>query len=71
MLSYTDGLVELLSETEEGGIKEAFDVLETAIQNNNDIDCVIKEVIDTQNLQGKNQAVFDDITLLGVMFFKQ
>ena len=69
MLSYTDGLVELLSEKDESGIKSAFDVLETAVQNSPEIDSVIKEVIDTQNLMGKNLAVFDDITLLGVKFF--
>ena len=70
MLSYTDGLVELLSDTEEGGIKEAFDVLEAAVQRTPDIDNVFKEIIDNQNLQGNNQAVFDDITLLGVRFFR-
>ena len=69
MLSYTDGLVELLSEKDESGIKSAFEELETAIQNSPDIDNVIKEVIETQNLLGKNQAIFDDITLLGIKFF--
>ena len=69
MLSYTDGLVELLSDTDETGIKSAFNVLETAIQHTTDIDNVIKEVIDTHNLRGSNNAIFDDITLLGIKFF--
>ncbi|MDR1172318.1 MAG: PP2C family protein-serine/threonine phosphatase [Bacteroidales bacterium] len=69
MLSYTDGLVELLSDTGEGGVKSAFYVLESAIQHVPDIDGVISEVIDTQNLNGNNQAIFDDITLLGIEFF--
>jgi serine phosphatase RsbU (regulator of sigma subunit) len=69
MLSYTDGLVELLSDTGEGGVKSAFHVLEAAIQHSNDIDSVIDEVIATQNLNGDNHAIFDDITLLGLEFF--
>ena len=69
MLSYTDGLVELLSDTDDGGVKDAFDVLENAVQHTQDIDSVFKEIIEIQNLQGNNQAVFDDITLLGVKFF--
>ncbi|MDR1155373.1 MAG: PP2C family protein-serine/threonine phosphatase [Bacteroidales bacterium] len=69
MLSYTDGLVELLSDTGEGGVKSAFYVLESAIQHVPDIDGVINEVIDTQNLNGNNHAIFDDITLLGIEFF--
>ena len=68
MLSYTDGLVELLSDTDESGVKEAFDVLETAVQHTPDIENVFNEII--QNLQGNNQSVFDDITLLGVKFFR-
>ena len=69
MLSYTDGLVELLSDTDEGGVKSAFNVLLSAIQQASNIDDVINKVIDTQNLNGNNQAVFDDIKLLGIKFF--
>ncbi len=69
MLSYTDGLVELLSDTDDGGVNSAFHVLESAIQHAPDIDGVLKEVIKTQNLTGNNKAIFDDITLLGVEFF--
>jgi len=69
MLSYTDGLVELFSDTTEGGVKSAFHVLESAIQHAPDIDSVINEVIDTQNLNGTNRDIFDDITLLGIKFF--
>jgi len=69
MLSYTDGLIELLSDTELGGVKSAFNVLLSAIQQAPKIDDVIKIVIDTQNLNGDNHAIFDDITLLGIEFF--
>ena len=69
MLSYTDGLVELLSDTDIGGVKSAFHVLEAAIQQSPTIDAVIKQVIDDQNLTGNNRAIFDDITLLGIDFF--
>jgi len=69
MLSYTDGLVELLSDTDEGGVKSAFNVLLSAIQQASDIDDVLEKVIETQNLNGTNRAIFDDITLLGVQFF--
>jgi len=69
MLSYTDGLVELLSDTIDGGVKSAFHVLESAIQRHSEIGSVIEEVIQTQNLKGDNHAIFDDITLLGIKFF--
>ena len=69
MLSYTDGLVEMLSDTDESGVESAFNVLEEAIQRSNEIDAVINNVIEIHNLKGKNQAIFDDITLLGVKFF--
>ena len=68
MLAYTDGMVELLSDTEEGGIKSAFNVLLSAVQQTTNIDQVIHQVIDTQSLNGSNQAIFDDITLLGIEF---
>jgi sigma-B regulation protein RsbU (phosphoserine phosphatase) len=69
MLSYTDGLVELLSDTEDGGVRSAFNVLLSAIQHAPDIEGVINDVINTQNLHGNNYDIFDDITLLGVKFF--
>jgi len=69
MLSYTDGLVELLSDTDEGGVKSAFNELVSTIQQEPNIDKVIKKVIDEQNLKGNNRAIFDDITLLGIDFF--
>ena len=69
MLSYTDGLVELLSDTDVGGVRSAFNVLLSAIQQASNIDDVIEKVIETQNLNGSNQAIFDDITLLGIQFF--
>ena len=69
MLAYTDGMVELLSDTDAGGVKSAFNVLLSATQQAPDIDSVINQVIETQDLHGSNQAIFDDITLLGVEFF--
>ena len=69
MLSYTDGLVELLSDTEEGGVKSAFNALLTAIQQSPSIDSVLNDVINTQNLNGDNHEIFDDITLMGIEFF--
>ena len=69
MLSYTDGLVELLSDTELGGVKSAFNVLLSAIQQAPTIDGVINKVIEAQNLYGNNRDIFDDITLLGIDFF--
>ena len=68
MLSYTDGLVELLSDTDDNDVTSAFHVLESAIQNSSDINGVLEEIIDTHNLKGNNQAIFDDITLLGIKF---
>ena len=69
MLSYTDGLVELLSDTEEGGVKSAFNALLAAIQQSSSIDAVLNDVIITQNLNGDNHEIFDDITLMGIEFF--
>jgi sigma-B regulation protein RsbU (phosphoserine phosphatase) len=69
LLSYTDGMVEVLSDTEEGEIDSAFYVLENAIRKFSHIDEAIENIIDTQNLMGNNKAIFDDITLLGVEFF--
>jgi serine phosphatase RsbU (regulator of sigma subunit) len=69
MLSYTDGLVELLSDNAEGGVKSAFHILESAVQSSPDIENVIKKIIETHNLKGNNEAIFDDITLLGIKFF--
>jgi len=69
MLAYTDGMVELLSDTDEGGVRSAFNVLLSAVQDAANIEDVINNVIDTQNLNGTNKAIFDDITLLGVQFF--
>ncbi|MDR2915878.1 MAG: SpoIIE family protein phosphatase [Tannerella sp.] len=69
LLSYTDGLVEVLSDTEEGTVGSAFHVLEKTVQHAPDVNAAIDEVIVTRNLKGDNNTVFDDITLLGVEFF--
>ena len=69
LLSYTDGLVEMLSDTDESGVESVFNVLESAIQNSTEINEVMNEIIEIHNLKGSNKAIFDDITLLGVKFF--
>ncbi|MDR2037553.1 MAG: SpoIIE family protein phosphatase [Bacteroidales bacterium] len=69
LLSYTDGIVEVISDTEEGEVDSAFYVLENAVQQFTTVDDVIENIITTQNLRGQNEAIFDDITLLGVEFF--
>jgi len=67
MLSYTDGLVELLSDND--GIKSGFSVLETAVQHSTEIENIFDEIIEMHDLKGNNKAIFDDITLLGIKFF--
>jgi hypothetical protein len=62
-------MVEVLSDTREGEVDSTFYVLEDAIRESPDIDATLAGIIETQNLNGNNQAIFDDITLLGVEFF--
>lgn len=69
LLSYTDGLVEVLSDTEEGTVGSAFHVLEKAVQHAPDVNAAIDEVIVARNLKVDNNTIFDDITLFGVEFF--
>jgi sigma-B regulation protein RsbU (phosphoserine phosphatase) len=69
LLAYTDGLVDLISDTEDGEVKSAFNILEEAVQHSSNILGVMDEIITTHNLKGNNEAVFDDITLLGIEFF--
>jgi sigma-B regulation protein RsbU (phosphoserine phosphatase) len=68
LLSYTDGMVEVMSDTNEGEVDSAFYVLEDAVRQSQNIEQVIENIIETQNLRGDNKALFDDITLLGVEF---
>ncbi|MDR2847831.1 MAG: PP2C family protein-serine/threonine phosphatase [Bacteroidales bacterium] len=68
LLSYTDGMVEVMSDVNEGEVDSAFYVLENAIRNSPDIETTIETIIETQNLRGTNKAIFDDITLLGIEF---
>ncbi|MDR3094085.1 MAG: PP2C family protein-serine/threonine phosphatase [Bacteroidales bacterium] len=68
LLSYTDGMVEVVSETNEGEVDSAFYVLENAIRNSPDIETTVETIIEAQNLRGTNKAIFDDITLLGIEF---
>ncbi|MDR0815285.1 MAG: PP2C family protein-serine/threonine phosphatase [Bacteroidales bacterium] len=68
LLSYTDGMVEVMSDTNEGEVDSAFYVLENAIRNSPDIETTVETIIEAQNLRGTNKAIFDDITLLGIEF---
>ncbi|MDR1667119.1 MAG: SpoIIE family protein phosphatase [Bacteroidales bacterium] len=66
LLIYTDGMTEVLSDTHEGEVDSTFYVLENAIRQSDHIEQAIENIIDTQNLKGTNNAIFDDITLLGL-----
>ena len=63
LLCYTDGLVELL---EGESIQIATKVLEDEICDNRSIEDNIKGIIIKQSIQEGNQAIFDDITMLGI-----
>ncbi|MDR1672018.1 MAG: SpoIIE family protein phosphatase [Bacteroidales bacterium] len=69
LLAYTDGIVEVLSDTEQNRVDSAFYVLENAIRQCPHIDEAMDDIIREQNLKGNNNAIFDDITMLGIEFF--
>ncbi|MDR0712983.1 MAG: serine/threonine-protein phosphatase [Bacteroidales bacterium] len=68
LLVYTDGMVEVMSDTHEGEIDSAFYILENAVKRFDHIEQILEDIIDTQHLRGTNEAIFDDITLLGLEF---
>ncbi len=70
LLSYTDGLVEVLSDSEEG-VDSVFDLVQESLQQSANIDEALGDIIEGQRLEKQNEAIFDDITLLGVEFFVQ
>lgn len=65
ILCYTDGLVELIEE-EEVGFGTSF--IEKEISNQESIDENISEIIKKQNIIEGSEAIFDDISILGLDF---
>lgn len=67
ILCYTDGLVEFVHEN-----KVEFDIseIEQVLSNDENIDDNIEEIIQNQNVYKGNTAIFDDISILGLQFFK-
>lgn len=65
LLCYTDGLVELIhGETVDFGYK----YLEEEISNQRTIEENIEEIIQHNKIKQDNQAIFDDVSVLGVQF---
>ena len=65
LLCYTDGLVELV---DEDGIELGTENLEKHLSNHRPIKSNIQEIIEGQGILTGNQAIFDDITMLGMDF---
>ena len=65
LLCYTDGLVELV---DEDGIELGTENLERHLSNHRPIKNNIQEIIEGQGILTGNQAIFDDITMLGMDF---
>ncbi len=65
LLCYTDGLVELVDDL---GIEFGTEKIEKHISNDRPIDKNIQEIIVGQRILSGNQAIFDDITILGIDF---
>ena len=67
ILCYTDGLVEFIHEN-----KIEFDVkeIEQTLANKFHIEENIEEIIQNQNIYKGNTAIFDDISIIGIEFFK-
>lgn len=65
LLLYTDGLVELI---EGDDIGYGYKFIEQEISNNGPIDENIREIIHQQKIEEGNDAIFDDISILGLEF---
>lgn len=65
LLCYTDGLVELVDEE---GVEFGTENIERHLSNTRSIQHNIKEIIEDQGILSGNQAIFDDITILGIDF---
>ncbi len=66
ILCYTDGLVDLIDGQ---GVTSGTEDIEKCIKNDKSIEENIQEIIDKQNINTKNKAIFDDISILGVQIF--
>jgi sigma-B regulation protein RsbU (phosphoserine phosphatase) len=65
LLCYTDGLVELVDEE---GVEFGTEKIEKHLSNHRSIQQNIQEIIESQQILEGNQAIFDDITILGIDF---
>jgi sigma-B regulation protein RsbU (phosphoserine phosphatase) len=65
LLCYTDGLVELV---DEDGVEFGTENIEKHLVNPRSIQDNIQEIIREQGILSGNQAIFDDITILGIDF---
>jgi sigma-B regulation protein RsbU (phosphoserine phosphatase) len=65
LLCYTDGLVELVDEK---GVEFGTGNIEKHLSNPRSIQHNIQEIIRAQGILSGNQAIFDDITILGIDF---
>lgn len=63
LLCYTDGLVELVDEK---GVEFGTENIEKHLSNSRSIQQNIQEIIKGQGILSGNQAIFDDITILGI-----
>ncbi len=68
LLCYTDGLIELVDDE---GIEFGTETLEKHLSNRRSIQNNIQEIIEGQGILTGNQAIFDDITILGIDFIPE
>jgi sigma-B regulation protein RsbU (phosphoserine phosphatase) len=66
ILCYTDGLVDLVTER---GISSDLAPIEDALKNNESIDKNIDTIIKRQGINEDNEAIFDDISMLGIEIY--
>jgi sigma-B regulation protein RsbU (phosphoserine phosphatase) len=66
LLCYTDGLIELVDEE---GVEFGTEKVEWHLANRRSIQNNIQEIIEGHGILTGNQAIFDDITILGIDFF--
>ena len=67
LFCYTDGLVELMDEK---GVSFGTKQIEKNLANPNDIDDNINTIIKQQKILEGSTAIFDDISILGIEFYK-
>ena len=66
LLTYTDGLVELI---DDNGVEFGTQAIEKHLTNNERIDKNIQDIIKTHKILTGSTAIFDDISILGAEFF--